>query len=337
MKAIVLRETSGSKGLSLDEVDLPQPCSGEARVRLMASALNRRDVWMTRGLYPRMQLPCIPGSDGAGIVDAVGPDVDGSLSGREVIIYPAMDWGGDERCAGPDFRILGMPDPGTFAEYICVPAENLRPRPAHLSWEQAAAIPLAGLTSWRAAVTQGEVAPGQKVLVTGAGGGVAGFVVMWCARMGADVFVTSSSEDKIAMARGLGAVAGEDYRSEDCYKNLKRQSGGFDLIIDSAGGRELNPLLDILGPGGRYVFYGATLGNPDTGLSMAKLFFRQNRLQGTTMGSPAEFSAMVDFVNREKIDPVIDRVFPLSEAAQAHEYMEAQKHTGKILLRNSDD
>lgn len=336
MKAIILHESKGPAGLSLEEVDLPEPRAGEARVRLMASALNRRDVWMTRGLYPRMRLPCTPGSDGAGVVDAVGRDVDPSLEGRETVIYPALDWGDSVRCAGPDFRILGMPEPGTFAEYICVPAENLLPRPAHLSWEQAAALPLAGLTSWRAAVTQGEVAAGQKVLVTGAGGGVAGIAVMLCARLGAEVFVTSSSAEKIDLARSLGAVAGEDYRDGDCFSKLKKLSGGFDLIIDSAGGNALNALLDTLGPGGRYVFYGATLGNPDTGLSMAKLFFRQNRLQGTTMGSPGEFKAMLEFVGRERIEPVVDRVYPLSEAVQAHEYMEAGQHAGKIVLRNRE-
>jgi len=322
------------QGLSLKEVEVPEPAPGEARVRLVASALNRRDVWLTRGLYPRMQLPCIPGSDGAGVVDAVGPDVDESLCGREVLIYPALDWGDRGRCAGPDFRILGMPEPGTFAEYICVPSGSLYPRPAHLTWEQAAAVPLAGLTAWRAAMTQGEVAAGQKVLVTGAGGGVAGFAVMWCAGTGAEVLVTSSSTGKIDRAQSLGAAGGEDYRAGDCYKKLKERSGGFDLIIDSAGGNQLNALLDTLAPGGRYVFYGATLGDPESGPAMAKLFFRQNRLQGTTMGSPAEFSAMLEFVERQKIEPLIDRVFPLSEAVQAHEYMENQNHTGKIVLRS---
>ena len=335
MKAVVLHESKGPAGLSLEETDLPEPRPGQARVRLMASALNRRDVWMTRGLYPRLQLPCIPGSDGAGIVDAVGPDVDASLTGKEVVIYPALDWGSDPRCGGPDFRVLGMPDPGTFAEYICVPGENLRPRPAHLSWEQAAAVPLAGLTAWRAAFTQGEVAAGHKVLVTGAGGGVAGFAVQWCARAGAEVFVTSSSAQKIEAARAQGAVAGGDYRDADCYSKLKKQSGGFDLIIDSTGGDALNALLDTLAAGGRYVFYGATLGNPDTGLVLARLFFRQNRLQGTTMGTPAEFSAMLEFVARERIEPVIDSVYPLSEAVQAHARMEARGHTGKIVLRNN--
>ena len=335
MKAIVLNEAKGPQGLSLEEVDLPEPCAGEARVRLMASALNRRDVWMTRGMYPFLQLPCIPGSDGAGIIDAVAPDVDASLAGKEVVIYPALDWGSDPRCGGPDFRVLGMPDPGTFAEYICVPAANLQPRPAHLSWEQAASVPLAGLTAWRAAFTQGEVAPGHRVLVTGAGGGVAGFAVQWCARAGARVFVTSSSAQKIEAARAQGAVAGEDYRDADCYRKLKNLSGGFDLIIDSAGGDALNALLDTLAAGGRFVFYGATLGNPDTGLALARLFLRQNRLQGTTMGTPAEFSAMLEFVARERIEPAIDSVYPLSEAVQAHAHMEAQGHTGKIVLRNS--
>lgn len=337
MKAVVLHESKGPAGLRLEETDLPEPRPGQARVRLMASALNRRDVWMTRGLYPRLQLPCIPGSDGAGIVDAVGQGVDTSLAGKEVVIYPALDWGDDPRCGGPDFRVLGMPDPGTFAEYICVPAANLRPRPTHLSWEQAAAVPLAGLTAWRAAFTQGEAAAGQKVLVTGAGGGVAGFAVQWCVGAGAEVFVTSSSAQKIEAALVQGAVAGEDYRDADCYGKLKKRSGGFDLIIDSAGGDALNALLDTLAGGGRYVFYGATLGNPDAGLALARLFFRQNRLQGTTMGTPAEFSAMLEFVARESIEPVIDSVYPLSEAVQAHAHMEAQGHTGKIVLRNSGD
>lgn len=333
MKAIVLNDSGGLDSLSLEEVECPEPAAGEVRVRLMSAALNRRDVWLTQGLYPRMQLPCIPGSDGAGVVEAVGPGVDESLVDQEVVIYPAREWGDDPRCFGPGFRVLGMPDPGTFAECVCVPADNLAPRPQHLSWEQAAAVPLAGLTAWRAAVTHGETGAGQKVLVTGAGGGVAGFALTWCVRLGAEVYVTSGSAEKIEAAQAEGAAGGENYRDEDCYPRLKKRSGGFDLIIDSTGGNHLNPLLDTLAPAGRYVFYGATLGNPDTGPAMAKLFFRQNRLQGTTMGTPDEFRAMLAFVEKEGIKPAVDRVYPLEEAVAAHERMQAGEHSGKIVLR----
>ena len=335
MKAVVLSEVGGPEKISVQEMDTPDPAAGEVRVKLHASALNRRDYWMTKGLYPGMQLPCRPGSDGAGVVDAVGTGVDASLLGKQVVIYPARAWGDDQRAPGPEFRVLGMPDDGTFAQYICTPADTIYDKPAHLSWEQAAAIPLAGLTSWRAAVTQGEVQSGQNVLVTGAGGGVATFAIQWCHTKGANVYVSSGSAEKIAAAKQIGAVDGADYHDEDCYKTLKNLSGGFDLIIDSAGGDALNAMLDSLRMAGRYVFFGSTLGNPSKGLQMAKLFFKQARIQGTTMGSQAEFAAMLDWVAQKEIQPVIDRVLPLTAAPEAFRLMENFGHTGKIVLQNT--
>ena len=149
MKAVVLNEVGGPENLNIEEVGTPEPKTGEVRVRLKASALNRRDYWMTLGKYPGLSLPCIAGSDGAGVVDAIGEGGDKSVIGKEVVVYPAREWGDDQHKNGPDFRVLGMPDQGTFAEYICCPASDIFDKPAHLSWEQAAAVPLAGLTSWR--------------------------------------------------------------------------------------------------------------------------------------------------------------------------------------------
>ncbi len=335
MKAVVLSEVGGPEKISVQEIDTPEPATGEVRVQLHASALNRRDYWMTKGLYPGMQLPCRPGSDGAGVVDAVGGGVDASLVGKQVVVYPARAWGDDPRAPGPEFRVLGMPDDGTFAQYICTPADTIYDKPAHLSWEQAAAIPLAGLTSWRAAVTQGEVQSGQNVLVTGAGGGVATFAIHWCHSKGANVYVSSGSAEKIAAAKQIGAIDGADYHDEDCYKTLRNLSGGFDLIIDSAGGESLNAMLDSLRMAGRYVFFGSTLGNPSKGLQMAKLFFKQARIQGTTMGSQAEFAAMLEWVAQKQIQPVIDRVLPLTAAPEAFRLMENFGHTGKIVLQNT--
>ena len=334
MKAVVLNETNGPDALKIEEVDTPTPEVGEVRVKLKTSALNRRDYWMTIGKYPGLSLPCIAGSDGAGVIDAVGADVDEVLLNNEVVVYPARAWGDDQRCHGSDFRVLGMPDQGTFAEYICVPATDVTEKPAHLNWEQAAAIPLAGLTAWRAVSTHAEVKSGQKVLVTGAGSGVSCFAIQWCVKLGAEVYVTTGSEEKLNKAKELGVVDGMSYRDDDFAKQLRKSAGGFDVIIDSAGGGSLNSILDTLNPAGRYVFFGATMGNSPEGLEMAKLFFRQIRIQGTMMGSPEEFSAMLAFVNEHKIEPVIDQVLAMDEAVAAHKLMENFSQMGKIVLRN---
>ena len=334
MKAVVLHDKGGPESLRIEEVDTPQAAPGEVRVKLKTSALNRRDYWITIGKYPGMSFPIIAGSDGAGVVDAVGEGGDQSVIGREVVVYPARAWGDSQHRFGPDFRVLGMPDQGTFAEYICVPASDIYAKPAHLSWEQGAAVPLAGLTSWRALVTHAEVKPGQKVLVTGAGSGVSTFAIQWALALGAEVYVSSGSEAKITKAKAMGASAGAIYSEEGFTKQLRKLSGGFDVIIDSAGGEGINTLLDTLNGGGRYVFFGATLGNASSGLEMAKLFFRHIRLQGTTMGSPEEFAAMMKFVGEKKTEPIIDQVFAMDEAVAAHKLMENFSQMGKIVLRN---
>ncbi len=335
MKAIVLVEIGGPDNLKIKEVGTPEPGPGEVRVKLQNSALNRRDYWITIGRYPRTSLPCIAGSDGAGTIDAVGTGVDDAVIGNEVVVYPAREWGNNEAVSGPDFRVLGMPDQGTFAEYICCPATDVYARPAHLSWEQSAAVPLAGLTAWRAVVTQAEVKAGQTVLVTGAGSGVSTFAIQWASALGAEVYVTSGSEEKIEKAKSIGAVGGISYKQEEYHKALRKQAGGFNAIIDSAGGDDVNNLLSTLRPAGRFVFFGATLGSPSTGLEIPRLFFNQNRIQGTMMGSNAEFKAMLGFVSENKIEPVVDRVLPMSEAIAAHKLLESFGQMGKVVLQNS--
>ena len=333
MKALTLFGSDGPSSLSLVDVDVPVPGPNEVRVKLKCAALNRRDVWMTVGQYPGIQMPAIAGSDGSGTVDAVGDGIPKDCLGREVVIYPALEWGDDPRCGGKDFRVLGMPDQGTFAEYICVPESSIYPKPRHLSWEQAAAFPLAGLTAWRAVVTHGEVKKGDRVLVTGIGGGAAGFALLWAKEKGADVIVTSSSQDKIDMAIKEGAVAGYNYSNDSWSKELRSEIGSIDLVIDSGGGDGMNSVLDTLKNGGRYVFFGATQGNPSRGLNMAKLFFKQIRIQGTTMGKLEEFQEMIDFVSSNKLEPIIDQIFDFSDAIAAHERMLKSEQMGKIVLQ----
>lgn len=332
MKALVLNELGGPEKLSVEEVPMPEPGAGEVRVKISHAALNRRDYWITVGAYPAIQFPAIAGSDGAGVIDALGDGVSNLASGDEVVIYPALEWGDDPRCGGDKFRVLGMPDQGTFAEYICVPASSICPKPAHLSFAEAAAFPLAGLTAWRATVTHGEVSAGQKVLVTGIGGGCAGFALAWAKAHGAEVYVTSGSAEKLAAAEQLGASGGFNYREDGWHKKLLKQTGGIDLVVDSAGGDGLHQVLDTLGRGGRYVFFGATLGNAEKGLNMAKLFFKQIRIQGTTMGRPQEFAAMLECVNQQQIKPIIDHVYPFSDAVTAHQRMAQSDQLGKLVL-----
>ena len=313
---------------------MPEPVAapGQAVVRLRAAAINHRDLFIRLGQYANLKFPLIPGSDGAGTVAAVGSSADAAWVGREVIINPALDWGDDPRAQGPGFRILGLPDSGTFAEQIAIPVANLAPKPAHLTWEQAAALPLAGLTAWRALFTRARLQAGEKVLITGIGGGAALFALQFAVAAGARVWVTSSSPDKLARARALGAAGGADYRAAGWGPDLQAAAGGlFDVIVDSAGGEGFGQLIELTKPGGRLVFFGATRGNPSA-FDLRRGFFRQINLLGTTMGSPADFGGMTAFVAQHRIVPVVDRVLPLAQAEAAFGHMEAAAQFGKIVL-----
>ena len=332
MKAAVLTEVK--KPLVVQQVPDLVAAPGQAVVRLKAAALNHRDLWIQLGLYPSIKLPIILGSDGAGIVTSVGAVADQPWIGREVIINPSLDWGDDPRAQGPKFRILGLPDNGTFAEQVAIPVANLAPKPAHLSWEQAAALPLTGLTAWRALFTRAQLKSGEHVLITGIGGGAALSALPFAVAAGAQVWVTSGSPDKITRAKTLGALGGVNYRDADWEESLQKQAGRFDVIVDSAGGEGFARLIDLTAPGGRIVFFGATTGNPKA-LDLRKCFFRQINIFGTTMGSPEDFAGMTQLVGARKLVPVVDQVFPLAQAEAALRHMEAGAQFGKIVLTTS--
>ncbi len=312
--------------LEIAEVPAPVPISGEVAVTLRAAALNHRDVWIKAGQYAGLKWPCIPGSDGAGVVTAGAVD----WLGREVIINPSFNWGADERRQGSEFTILGLPLEGTLAEQVVVPLAQLANKPAHLSWEEAAALPLAGLTAYRALMTRAKLQPGERVLISGIGGGVALMALQFALAQGAEVWVTSGSADKIAQAVELGAMGGFDYTLPYWAKTATPDQ--FDVIVDGAGGPGFEALIDLAAPGGRIVNYGATRGNPP-GFTMRKVFWRQLSILGSTMGSPADWSAMVAFVERHRIKPVVSEVFPLAQAAEAFALMERGGQFGKIVVR----
>ncbi len=336
MQAIVLRDLGGPEHLRLETAPDPQPGPGEVVVRLKAAALNHRDVWIRKGLYAGIKLPVILGSDGAGTVSAVGPSADQTLLGREVVINPGLDWGDDDRVQGPNFRILGLPDDGTYAELVKVPASAVYPKPAGWSWEEAAALPLAGLTAYRAVVTRAQVKANDRVLVTGVGGGVSQFAVQIAKARGARVVVTSGSDDKLARAKQLGAIGGANYRTGDWGKEVVRLLGGEgpDVVIDSVGGETLGKAFEVARPGGRIVTYGATTG-PVPQAEVRRVFWKQLAILGSTMGTPAEFAAMLELYGKGGMRPMVDAAFPLADAAAAHRRMEEAAQFGKIVLRIS--
>jgi NADPH:quinone reductase-like Zn-dependent oxidoreductase len=315
----------------LRDVSDPIAGAGQVVVQLKAAALNHRDVWIQQGLYPGITFPVTPGSDGAGVVLEVGSPADAGWVGREVIINPALEWGDDPRAQGPKFRILGLPDAGTFAERIVISTAQLAPKPAHLSWEEAAALPLAGLTAWRALFTRAQLKAGERVLITGTGGGAALFALQFAVAAGAQVWVTSGAEEKILRAKSLGARGGVNYRQADWSEQLAKLAGAFDVIVDSAGGDGFTKLIDLTAPGGRIVFFGATAGNPKL-FDMRKCFFRQINVLGTTMGSPVDFGGMTQLVTAQKLRPVVDSSFPLAAAEQAFLRMAEGAQFGKIVL-----
>lgn len=316
------------------EVSGPVPAAGEVVVTMKAAALNHRDVWIKQGQYAGLKYPCVPGSDGAGVVTLVGAGVEPGWAGREVIINPSFGWGENEHAQGPGFSILGLPREGTFAEKIAVPVAQLSEKPAHLSWEQAAALPLTGLTAYRAVFSRAQLKPTDRVLVTGIGGGGALAALQYAVASGAEVWVTSSSTEKMARAVALGARGGFDYTQANWSAAAAKAPGCFEVIIDSAGGDGFEALLDLAAPGGRIVFFGATRGNPPV-LPMRKVFWRQISLLGTTMGSPADWRAMVEFVTLHRLAPIVSEIFPFGRAFEAFSLMERGGQFGKIVLSMS--
>ncbi|HVS46811.1 MAG TPA: NAD(P)-dependent alcohol dehydrogenase [Verrucomicrobiae bacterium] len=329
MRAIRLNSIGGPENLALETLPPLQPAPGEVLVRIRAAALNHRDVFITQGLYPNVALPRTLGSDGAGEVAGLGDGVDGPAVGSACVINPMLDWGDDPAVWGDRASILGMPRDGTFAQYVSVPAENVFAKPAGLSIEEAAAIPLAGLTAYRALFTRGGLREGETVLITGVGGGVQTFALLFAKRAGARVIATSSSDEKLARAREMGADVTINYRQDEAWFKTARAAGPIDLAIDSSGGASLARAVGAVRPGGRAIIYGGTTG--DVTLRPFSLFWHHVDLRGTSMGSPQDFRAMLALFEAD-LKPAIDRVFPMSEIVPAAQRMLAAHQFGKIVI-----
>lgn len=331
MKAVRVHEIGGPRNLVLDEIPVPAVADDEALVRVRAAALNHRDVFITQGRYPRIRLPVTLGSDGAGEVASIGSRVEGVAIGDPVVIDPMLGWGDDPRVWDAErSNILGMPHDGTFAQYVAVPAVNIYPKPPGLSMEEAAAIPLAGLTAYRATFTRGGLKPGETILITGVGGGVQTFVLRFAKAVGARAIVTSGSDAKLERATALGADVALNYATTPDWHKALRAAGPIDLVVDSTGGETLAKALEAVRPGGRIAIYGGTTG--DAMLKLFSLFWKHVTILGTSMGSPQDFAAMLELFT-QGLRPVVDCVFRLNDAVAAAERLAAADQFGKIVFR----
>lgn len=339
MKALAINDQKGPGSASVMELPAPEPGPGEVVVKVRAAALNHLDLWTVSGsLGIELDFPYILGADGAGEIHATGAGV--SLkTGARVVINPAVSCRQCERCrAGQQsecisFRMLGEHLPGTIAEFVAVPADNVFPFPDHLSFEAAAALGVTYITAYRMLFTQGEMRPGEWVLVTGIGGGLALSLFQLARGVAGRVFVTSSSDEKLERARSMGADALINYKNEDVGKAVRAATGkrGVDIVVDSAGGASLDGSLRSLRQGGRVVIAGATAGSTAE-IDVRRLFWNQLRVIGSTMGSDQDVSNMLRMVAGRKIEPVIDSVFTLDRGSEALHYLHSGEQFGKVVI-----
>jgi NADPH:quinone reductase-like Zn-dependent oxidoreductase len=344
MKAVTIRKHGGPEAVEVRDVPDPQAAPGEVVIEVRAAALNHLDLWVRNG-RPGMTLkfPHILGSDASGVVAEAGRGVKGVEPGQEVIVNPVLSCG---RCAWclrgeqsecPDFSVVGLGRPGTFARRVAVPAANVYPKPAHLDFVQAAALPLAHLTAWRMLMTRARVRPGETVLVHGIGGGVALAGLQIARLAGAAVLATSSSDEKLDRARALGAAHTLNYRTDPDVAHWARgitEGRGVDVVMDTVGAATWPVDFQAVRRGGRIVLCGVTTG-PAAETPLNLLYWNQISVLGSTSGSAEDFRLMRRSVAAAHLVPVLDRVYPLAKAPEAMARMEEGRQFGKIVLQVS--
>jgi NADPH:quinone reductase-like Zn-dependent oxidoreductase len=339
VKALYFEEHGGTDKLLYGDQPEPEPGTGEIRVRLKTAALNHLDLFVIHGMpgIP-IGLPHIGGADGAGVVDAVGDEVDGVELGAEVVFDPGLSCGQCEYCRAGEqslcvrFGVLGEHSNGTFAEAVVVSAQSLAPRPQHLSWEESAAFGLAHLTAWRMLIKRGGLRPGETVLIHGIGGGVSMACLQLAKLVGARVIATSRSEDKLHRATEMGADAVLP-ADDQVARGVRGLTGkrGADVVVDSVGEATWMQSLKAAGKGGRIVTCGATSG-PHPAEEIRLIFWNQLSIIGSTMGSREDWRQLVTAVDMHRLKPVVDTVLPLADGRTAYERMERAEQFAKIVL-----
>ncbi len=340
MQAVLIEEHGGPDALRIVERPDPEPGPGEVRVRVRAAALNHLDVWVRKGIPGvRYPLPLIPGCDGAGLVDRLGPGVNHLEIGSACVLAPGVSCGTCEPCARGDdhlcrhYGILGENRDGTCADFIVVPAENVLPKPEKLSFEEAAALGLPFLTAWHMLMVRAALRPGETVLIHAAGSGVSTAGIQIADMLGARIIVTAGSDQKLERAKEMGAEAGINYRTQDFAGEIRGLTGkrGVDVIFDHVGQDTWEGNIKSLTRGGRLVFCGNTSGT-EAVTSLPRVFFKSLSLLGSTMGSRSELHEILRLVERETLQPVIHEVLPMSKVGEGHRMLEAREVFGRVVL-----
>jgi zinc-binding alcohol dehydrogenase/oxidoreductase len=323
VKAVRIHEDGGPEVLRYEDVEDPTAGPGEVLVRLKAAALNHLDIWIRQGL-PSVPKPRILGADGSGVVAGLGEGTDTFSEGDAVVINPGLADGA---------KIIGEHCDGTHAELIAVPAENVYPKPDSLSFEEAAAFPLVFETAYRMLVTKAQLAAGEWILVWGIGSGVATASFQIAKGLGARTIVTSSSDEKLARARALGADASVNHAAGDVIAAVREATGGrgADVIVEHVGEDTWKTSLQAAAPAARIAVCGATSG-PNPPAQLHRIWWKQLTIYGSTMGTREDFEGAYDLIASGKARPIVDRVFPLEQAAEAHQHLEQGRQLGKVVL-----
>jgi zinc-binding alcohol dehydrogenase/oxidoreductase len=331
MKAVVHKGEPGFAGVTVTDMVEKATTRGTVKVKLKVAGINHRDLFTLQRHRPEDPALVI-GSDGTGIINEVGEGVQNVQVGDEVVIIPSLHWQKNSPAPPPEFEILSLPDHGTFAEYIVLPAENVAPKPAYMSWEEAGVLTLAALTAYRVLFTRAKLEAGQTVLIPGVGSGVATLLLQMVKAVGARVIVTSRSAEKREKALELGADMAIE-SGADWYALLKDET--IDIVIESVGAATWDKSLNQLKPGGTIAVFGASAGD-EVQLNLRKFFYGQYNLLGSTLGSIEEAHEMLEFFNKHKIKPVIDSVFPMDDAISALKKIEHGGQFGKVAIKVSE-
>ena len=340
MKAIAFSKHGGPEVLEMITLPDPAPKAREVRVKVKAVALNHLDVWTRKG-WPtlKLKMPHVLGADVAGVIDAVGAEVDDLAVGSEVVVNPGISCGSCERCLrGEDnlcraYKIIGEHMSGGYAEYLCVPRQNVLLKPANVSFEQAACLPLTYLTAWTMLVRRAQLTAGETGLIHAAGSGVGRAGLQIAKLVGATVIATASTEAKLEHARQLGADHTINYVEKDFLDEVKRLTHRklVDVVFEHVGQTTWEKSVACLPNGGRLVICGATTGH-EAKIDLRVLFYKRISLLGSTMGSKGDLFRILQLVGEGKLKPVLDRVMPLSAAAEAHGLLTDRKAFGNVVL-----
>jgi NADPH:quinone reductase-like Zn-dependent oxidoreductase len=340
MRCVVVREHGGFDRLRLEERPVPEPGPGQVRVRVQAIGVNHLDTWVRRGVPGHtFPLPLVPGSDACGVVDALGPGAAGCKAGDEIVVLPGVSCGVCEACLRGvdqlcrDYHILGESCDGMSAEYACVPAANIAPKPKNLPVPEAASVGLVFLTAWNMLVRRAELRAGETVLVHAGLSGVGSAGVQIANALGAQVIATAGGPAKCAKVKALGAHHVIDYKAKDFVAEVRAltSKAGVHVVFEHTGAATFEGSMKCLQRGGRLVTCGATTGGA-VQVSLHAVFFKTLSILGSTMGSKGDLRTILKMFEQGRFRAVFDRALPMAQVGEAHRLLEAREAMGKIAL-----